>query len=207
MNPEIDQYLIDGCGRCEKARTPNCNVHKFSEELALLRSLALESGLEEQRKWGNPCYTLNNKNVIMLGAFNNYCSIGFFKGVLLNDSQNILEKPGKNSNSIRQIRFTNTNKVIRLTTTIKDYILEAIEIEESGKKIEKTSISKLTYPSELIEIFNEEPAFKKAFELLTPGRQRGYLIHFDQAKQSKTVVNRIKKWQTNIMAGKGMNDR
>ncbi len=206
MNPEVDQYFIDGCGRCERGGTSECNVHKYPEALSLLRSIALESGLEEQRKWGNPCYTLNNKNIFIIAAFNNYCSIGFLKGALLKDPQNILEKPGENSNSVRQIRFTNSNKVIELSATIKEYIYEAIEIEKAGKQIKTTKISAHDYPEVLISVFNEEPEFKKAFEALTPGRQRSYLIHFNQAKQSKTRLNRINKNKAKIFTGKGMNE-
>ena len=136
MNKSADNYFIEGCGRCALGGTPACKVHTWEAELALLRSLILESGLEEESKWGMPCYSLKGKNVILLSAFKAYCSINFFKGVLLNDESGVLVKPGENSQSVRLLKFTSVEEIKAIVADIKEYIYEAIEVEKANLKVE-----------------------------------------------------------------------
>lgn len=207
MNAEVDQYLIDGCGRCSLYRTPECKVHNWTEELKLLRSIVLESGLQEEFKWKQPCYTYNGGNILIVTAFKDYACIAFFKGSLLEDSYNMLVQPGENSQAARQLRFTSLNSITENEEAITRYILSAIEIEKQGKKVDFSAKKDLDYPEELQQKMDADGIFKKAFESLTPGRQRGYLLHFSSAKQSETRASRIEKYELHILAGKGMHDR
>jgi uncharacterized protein YdeI (YjbR/CyaY-like superfamily) len=206
MNPQVDQFLLEGCMRCPKGATPACKVHRWTSILELLRQLLLETELTEERKWGVPTYTLNGKNVIMLGVFNDSCVISFLKGSLMKDPNGILELPGPNSHEGRIIRFTQLEQAENLQSELKTYIEEAIEVEKSGKKIEKPETSPTEIPEELTQKFTEHNGLENAFFALTPGRQRGYLIHFTGAKQSATRLKRIEKCIPKIMAGKGMMD-
>lgn len=207
MNPAVDQYLIDGCGRCSLYRTPECKVHQWADELKLLRSIVLESGLVEDFKWKQPCYTLNGSNVLLVTAFKDFACIAFFKGSLLRDDQKMLVQPGENSQAARQLRFTSVDSIADNVDAIKQYVLEAIEIEKQGKKVDFSAKKELDYPEELQRKMDADELFKKAFESLTPGRQRGYLLHFSSAKQSETRASRIEKYEAHILAGKGMHDR
>jgi uncharacterized protein YdeI (YjbR/CyaY-like superfamily) len=171
-----------------------------------LRDIALETGLDEEVKWGFPAYTFKKKNIFMLGSFKEYSSIMFFKGALLSDSEKILVQPTENSNSGRQLRFTNANEIQKLKKTILSYIFEAVELEKSGAKVEAKKTSEYPMPEELELKFKELPELKAAFEKLTPGRQRGYLLHFSQAKQSATRLSRIEKNMEAIFNGKGLNE-
>lgn len=206
MNLQIDQYLIDGCMRCPLGATPECKINNWVEELKYLRSIVLDSELTEERKWGVPCYTYNGANVIMISALKDHAVLSFMKGVLLNDSQGILQKPGPNSQSDRILRFTSVDQIISLEETIKSYIQQSVENEKQGLKVEFKKNPE-PIPQELETKFNEDPSFKAAFEALTPGRQRGYILHFSQAKQSATRTSRIEKCLPKIMEGKGMQDR
>lgn len=204
-NPKVDHYLIDGCGRCKLYATPKCKVNTWRNELELLRQIALGCNLEEDVKWGMPVYMLNGKNVLMIAAFKEYCALSFFKGALLKDTHKILAKHGESSQAFRLFKFTNIKEIEKLSSKIHSYIIEAIEIEKSGAKIEfKKNIEKI--PDELELKFKKIPSFKKAFFALTPGRQRGYILHFSQAKQSATRISRIEKQIPNIMNGKGLNE-
>lgn len=205
MNKQVDLFLIDGCGRCKYYQTPQCKVLKWTEEITILRSIILESGLTEEIKWGFPCYTLNGKNILMIAAFKDNCAISFFKGALLMKNP-ILEKSGENSNTFRLIRFQGMEKINQEKETIQQIIHEAIEIEKSGKKLPKTDYSSIEIPEELENAFEEDHIFKAAFKSLTPGRQRGYILFFSQPKQSQTRTNRIEKFKNAILEGKGMND-
>lgn len=206
FNPAVDLYFIDGCGRCPLGGTPQCKVHFWEAELAQLRMIALECGLKEELKWKHPCYTIDGHNVILLGAFKEYCLISFIKGALLKDEFEILEMPGENAHSGRVIRFNNVEKIIEKEAIIKNLIHQAIEIEKAGLKVKSKDVSEYDFPEELLLKFEELPAFKAAFEALTPGRQKGYLLHFSQAKQSKTRMDRIEKYMDKIFAGKGWQD-
>lgn len=206
MNKSVDNYLIEGCGRCPLGGTPACKVHKWVAELELLRGMVLACGLTEECKWGVPCYTYENSNVLLLSAFKEYCTLSFFKGVLLKDSQTILEKPGKNSQATRLIKFKNVGRIVALEADIKACIYEAIEVEKAGLKVHFKKNPE-PIPAELAIKFEEDPVLKTAFNALTPGRQRGYILHFSQPKQSKTRTGRIEKCVPKILKGEGLNDR
>jgi len=206
MNPLVNKYLVDGCMRCKFGGTPNCKVNHWSKELEALRKIVIKSVLDEELKWGMPCYTLNNKNILMISAFKEYASISFFKGVLLKDKEKLLTAHGESSQSVRMIKFTNSKQIIQQSSIIKAYIEEAIEIENSGKKVEFKKNPE-PIPEELIVEFNKDLKFKKAFHELTPGRQRGYIIFFSQPKSTQSKLNRIEKCRENILKGIGLNDR
>ena len=206
MNDRVDLYLEEGCGRCPLYRTPQCKVHSWTEELKHLRRIVLECGLEEGYKWSQPCYLHGNSNVLIVTAFKEYAAIAFFKGALLADPEKILVAPGPNSQSSRQIRFTSTVEILEREATLKAYIHEAVGIEKMGLKVDFRKESG-PLPDELLRKFDEVPGLGPAWEALTPGRQRGYLLHFNQAKQSATREARIEKNVEKIFRGKGFNDR
>lgn len=206
-NPKVDSYFTTGCGRCPLFATPECKVHNWTAELAKLREIVLECGLTEELKWGVPCYTFDGNNVVIIGAFKEYCSLSFFKGVLLKDASTILSKQGENSQAGRLVKFTDVQQVIEKESSLKDYIREAVEIEKAGLKVEYKDVSEYKIPEELQNKLNENEAFKNAFNTLTPGRQKGYILHFSQPKQSKTRESRIEKYMPQIFLGKGLNDR
>jgi len=206
MNSQVDTILAEGCGRCKLVGTPQCRIIIRSKEMQALREIAIESGLEEEVKWGFPAYTFKKKNIFILASFKDYSCIMFFKGALLSDPDNILVQPTENSNSGRQLRFTHTKEILKLKRNILNYIFEAIEIEKSGVKIEAKKTTDYPMPDELKRKFKELPELKAAFENLTPGRQRGYLLHFSQAKQSATRLSRIEKNMEAIFNGKGLNE-
>jgi uncharacterized protein YdeI (YjbR/CyaY-like superfamily) len=206
MTTEAEIYFSEGCGRCTLGGTPQCKVHRWPEELALLRKIVLECGLIEEMKWGMPCYTYNKKNILVIAAFKGHCSLSFFKGMLMQDTEGIMEKAGENTQAIRLIKFRNTEKIAELYDLLKSYIFEAIELEKAGKKVELKKPSEFIIPEELNQKFDELPALKTAFEALTPGRQRAYLLHFTQPKQVKTRIDRIEKCIPQIFNGKGLNE-
>lgn len=205
MNKGVDVYLTEGCGRCNLVGTPKCKVHTWNNELVLLRTIILDCGLTEQVKWGSPCYTYNNKNVLMLAALKSYCAISFFKGVLLKDSKNILDKPGENSQHGRLIKLTKDSDLAAMEKTIKQYIKQAIEIEKAGLKVE-TVPNPEPIPDEFKQVMDENPELKSAFFALTPGRQRSWILHFSSAKQAQTRISRIEKYTPKILQGKGFHD-
>lgn len=179
---------------------------KWKEELIKLRSIVLDCGLTEEVKWWQPCYSFNGTNLIILGSFKEFCTLSFFKGVLLKDEQKILEFPGENSQSAKIIKFTSVQQINNLEDVLKDNIKEMIELEKSGAKVTFKKIEEQKLPEELEEIFKQDKDFKKAFKSLTPGRQRAYLLHFSSAKQSVTRITRIEKLKQKIFSGKGLND-
>ena len=192
MNVEIDAFI-------SKAK-------KWKEELQLLRSIILNSELKEELKWGKPCYCFNNKNVLIIAPFKDYCGLLFFNGALLKDNKKLLVKAGKHSQAGRLIQFKDKNEIEKLSKVISSYIKEAIEIEKAGTKFKPEATAEKIEIEELQEYKKTNPAFKKAFEALTPGRQRGYLIYFSGAKQSATRIDRINKYSDKIISGKGLND-
>jgi uncharacterized protein YdeI (YjbR/CyaY-like superfamily) len=206
MNPKVDLYLADGCGRCAFYATPKCKVNNWRKELETLRAIILECGLDEDLKWKIPCYTSGNSNIVLLSAFNKYVAVSFFKGSLLKDENGILIQQTENVQATRQLRFTNLQKIIELKTVIKAYIQEAVEVEKSGAKVTIKTTNEFEITEELRTKLDENPTFKTAFESLTPGRQRAYILHFSQPKQSKTRVERIEKLMPQILIGKGLND-
>ncbi|MBK9214989.1 MAG: YdeI/OmpD-associated family protein [Chloracidobacterium sp.] len=207
MNPKVDIYLTSGCGRCPLGNTPDCKVHTWVEELETLRRIVIDCGLNEELKWGVPCYTDNGKNILMVGAFKDYASLSFFKGVLLQDDGNQLVSPGENSQSSRLLRFISVEQIRAIEPEIRDLIRQAVEVERAGIKVPFKSIDQHDVPVELVEKFEEDPAFEAAFNALTPGRRRGYLIHFSQPKQSQTRIARIEKCSPQIFNGIGFHDK
>jgi uncharacterized protein YdeI (YjbR/CyaY-like superfamily) len=205
-NPKIDNYLAEGCGRCPLGGTPDCKVHSWQKEMILLRGILLDCGLIEELKWGVPCYTYKGNNILILAAFKDYCSISFFKGALLFDSHSILKKPGENSQAARLIQFTDIQTIRDMELTIKSYVFEAIEVEKAGLKVDFKEKTELQFPEELIQLLDQNPTLKIAFEALTPGRQRGYNLYFTAPKQSKTRWTRIEKCIPQILKGKGLHD-
>ncbi len=205
MNTSADLYFIDGCGRCSLGGTPDCKVNDWQEELIALRNLLLDCGLVEECKWGVPCYTIQNKNVILLSAFKVFCSISFLKGSLLADEAGLLVKAGPNSHVARLYKVSGMDDILGKEDLIKAYIFEAIEVEKAGLEVQVEKVPE-SIPEELEARFEEDPVFKSAFESLTPGRQRGYLIHFAQPKKSETRSARIEKYTEQIMRGEGMHD-
>lgn len=192
MNPKVDDFI--------------CKVDKWQKELEKLRSIILKTGLTEDIKWNHPCYSFENSNIVLIHGFKDYCAILFYKGALLRDKKKILIRQTENVQSRRQIRFKNISKIKKLEKTIKEYIFEAIEAEKAGLKIELKKTSDYEMPEELEQKFKQDKSFEMAFENLTPGRQRGYLLHFTQPKQSKTRMARIEKNIERILMGKGLLD-
>jgi uncharacterized protein YdeI (YjbR/CyaY-like superfamily) len=175
--------------------------------LEKLRGIILECPLSEELKWGKPCYTYQDSNIALIHEFKDYCAILFHKGSLLKDPEGILVQQTENVHAARQIRFTNVQQVIDLEPVIKSYIDEAIEVEKAGLKVVFPKATELIFPEEFQTHLDESPDLKAAFEALTPGRQKGYHLHFSAPKQSKTRVSRVKKCIPMILEGKGLNDR
>jgi uncharacterized protein YdeI (YjbR/CyaY-like superfamily) len=192
MNPKVDFYFVKN--------------EKWQKEIEQLRTIVLDCGLNEVLKWGCPCYTHDNNNIVLIHVFKDYCALLFFKGVLLNDPNGILIQQTRNVQVARQMRFTNVKEIVKLKNTIKSYIYEAIEVEKAGLQAKLKKTTEFTMPEEFQKKLNKMPKLKKAFEALTPGRQRGYLLHFAQAKQAKTREARIEKYTPQILAGKGLDD-
>ncbi len=192
MNPKVDWFF-------EKDT-------KWQEEYNQLRTIVLECGLTEELKWGKPCYTFQNNNVVLIHGFKEYCALLFHKGVLLDDAKNILVQQTENVQSARQIRFTTIQEVVEMKSILKAYILEAIEVEKAGLEVPMKKTSEFKVAMEFQTKLDENPALQKAFDALTPGRQRGYLLHFSGAKQSKTRKRRVEKYIPKILDGKGLRD-
>lgn len=206
MNKSVDNYFIEGCGRCPLGGSPDCKVNAWTSELALLREMVLSCGLTEESKWGVPCYTFQDKNILIVSAFKDYCSISFFKGSLLKDDKKLLVKPGPNSQAGRLAKFTTIQDIIGIEKDLKAYIYEAIEVENAGLKVPMKKNPE-PIPEEFEAELERDPVLKTAFEALTPGRQRGYIIYFSQPKQSKTRIARIEKCEPMILSGIGLHDK
>jgi uncharacterized protein YdeI (YjbR/CyaY-like superfamily) len=191
MNRKVDGYL---------------RRSKWQKELEKLRRIILDCGLTEELKWGKPCYTFQNSNIVILQGFKGSCALLFAKGALLNDPNSILEKPGKSTQAARRIPFTNVREIVEIEPALKAYINEAIEAEKAGLEVEFKKNPE-PVPEELQNRLDENPALKTAFRALTPGRQRGYILYFSAAKQSKTRESRVEKWMPQILNGKGLNDQ
>jgi len=180
-------------------------VKKWQAEIKALRAILLEFPLNEELKWGQPCYGYEQRNIIIIGSFKEYIGLSFFKGALLKDTKGLLVKPGENTQGGRLIKFKTVQEITKLKASIKSYIKEAIEVEKLGLKIEPAN-SELVLPDELLAQFKKSASFKKAFNALTPGRQRAYNMFFTAAKQAATRETRIEKYKGQIMSGKGIND-
>ena len=192
MNPKVDFYFA--------------KAGKWEKELAQLRSLVLDCGLEEELKWGSPCYVFDKKNIVLIHSFKEYCALLFFKGALLKDSKKMLVQQTENVQAARQIRFTDVIEIIKKRRRLKDYIYEAIEVEKAGLRVNLKKSSDFRVPVEFQSKLDKSAGLRKAFHALTPGRQRGYLLHFSSAKQPKTREARVEKNIPRILEGLGLDD-
>lgn len=192
MNPKVDFYFSK-----EK---------KWQKEIENLRTIVLDCQLTEELKWGVPCYTFQKSNIVLIHVFKDYCALLFFKGALLNDTENILIQQTENVQSGRQIRFTNVSQIVELKAVLKTYIYEAIEVEKAGLKVALKKTAEFNIPEEFQKQLDKNDELKIAFQALTPGRQRAYMLFFSAAKQSKTREARIEKAIPDILNGKGLND-
>jgi uncharacterized protein YdeI (YjbR/CyaY-like superfamily) len=192
MNPKVDVYLS--------------NAKKWQEELKKLRMIILDCGLTEELKWGVPCYTFQKSNIVIIGELKDCCVLSFFQGALLLDAADILIQPGENTQTVRLARFTHVREIIEMKAILKSYIYEAIEVEKAGLKVNLKKKTELKFPEEFQNKLNELPTLKKAFDVLTPGRQRAYILYFSAPKQSKTRQSRVEKCIQQILNGKGFND-
>ena len=190
MNPKVDFFF-------DKAS-------QWQDEYKQLRMIVLDCGLTEELKWGVPCYTFKKSNVVLIHGFKEYCALLFHKGALLSDSEGILVQQTKNVQAARQVRFANVQEIVEKEAILKAYIYEAIEVEKAGLKVDLKKTKEFDTPEEFQKKLDEVPELKAAFESLTPGRQRGYLLHFSQAKQSKTRKSRVEKCMEQILQGKGV---
>jgi uncharacterized protein YdeI (YjbR/CyaY-like superfamily) len=193
MNPKVDVYISE--------------AKKWQEELEKLRTIILDCQLTEELKWGVPCYTFQNSNIVLIHVFKEYCAILFVKGALLNDANGILIQQTENVQAARQIRFTNVREIVAIETILKAYIYEAIEVEKAGLKVDFKKTTEYIIPEEFQNKLDEIPALKTAFDALTPGRQRAYILYFSAPKQSKTRESRVEKCMQQILNGKGLNDQ
>ncbi len=192
MNPKVDVYLSKD--------------KKWQEELEKLRMIILDCQLTEELKWGVPCYTFQKSNIVLIYVFKEYCALLFFKGALLNDTNGILIKQTKNTQAGRQIRFTNVREIVEMETILKAYIYEAIEVEKAGLKVNFKKTTEFIIPEEFQNKLDEIPALKTAFDALTPGRQRTYILYFSEPKQSTTRESRVEKCMQQILNGMGLNN-
>jgi len=192
MNPKVDWFFAKDT--------------QWQKEYEKLRKIILDCGLIEELKWGCPCYTFENTNIVLIHGFKEYCALLFFKGALLNDPNGILIQQTKNVQSARQIRFTNVREIVKMEKILKAYVYEAIEVERAGLKVKLKKTSEFMIPEEFQKRLDKNTALKKAFDALTPGRQRAYIFYFSQAKQSKTREARVEKYLKQILNGKGLDD-
>ena len=192
MNPKVDWFFA--------------KETQWQKEYEKLRKIILDCGLIEELKWGCPCYTFENTNIVLIHGFKEYCALLFFKGALLNDPNGILIQQTKNVQSARQIRFTNVREIVKMEKILKAYVYEAIEVERAGLKVKLKKTSEFKVPEEFQKRLDKSTALKKAFDSLTPGRQRAYIFYFSQAKQSKTREARVEKYLNKILDGKGLDD-
>jgi uncharacterized protein YdeI (YjbR/CyaY-like superfamily) len=193
MNPKVDVFL-------SKSKA-------WQEEFKKLRTISLDCQLTEELKWGKPCYTFQKRNIVLIHGFKEYCALLFFKGALLNDAKGILIQQTENVQAGRQIRFTNVREIVEMEPILKAYVHEAIEVEKAGLKVNFKKASEFVIPEEFQNKLDEIPALKTAFNALTPGRQRGYILYFSAPKQSKTRESRVEKCMQQILNGKGLIDQ
>lgn len=192
MNPKVDWFFN--------------KAEKWKDEYELLRKICVDCGLTEELKWGCPCYTFQKKNIVLIHGFKEYCALLFHKGVLLKDPEDILIQQTENVQSARQLRFADVPEIVEMEHIIKAYIDEAVEVEKAGLKVDLKKTKEFDVPEEFQQKLNENPTLNTAFEALTPGRKRGYLLHFSGAKQSKTRMRRVEKYIPKILDGKGLQD-
>jgi uncharacterized protein YdeI (YjbR/CyaY-like superfamily) len=192
MNPDVNAFFS--------------NAKRWQEEMEKLRTICLDCGLTEELKWDQPCYTLHGRNVVIIGELKDNCALSFFKGALLYDAEGLLLAPGEHTQSGRWIKFSSVKQIAELEPVLKAYIYEAIEVEKAGLKVQLKTTADFPVPEEFQQKLDAMPALRTAFYALTPGRQRGYLLHFAAPKQSKTRKARVEKYIPQILSGKGLND-
>lgn len=180
--------------------------HQYPDETKLLQDIATSCGLSERIKWGKPCFTLGDKNIVLIQRFKHYIALMFFKGALLKDPEKLLFRVGEHMQAPRQLRFGTVAEIDRLRPSVEGFIQEAIELERAGAKMERTPHPELMIPEELLLKFKTDTSLQQAFAALTPGRQKGYIFQIAAAKQSSTRVSRIEKYTSQILAGKGYNE-
>ncbi|SIS80333.1 YdeI/OmpD-associated family protein [Alicyclobacillus vulcanalis] len=193
--------------RCRFGGTPDCKVHRFQEALRALRGILLDVGLTEELKWRQPCYTHGGRNIVILSAFKEHVALNFLKGGLIQDPHGLLEKPGEHTQTGRQMRFRNAEEVRVREPVIRDYLRQAMDLERAGRAARAPEANAMEMPEELLRWFGEMPDLQQAFEALTPGRRRAYLIYFSAPKQSKTRMARVETCIPLILQGKGLYDR
>lgn len=192
MNPKVDWYFS--------------KAGQWQKEFEKLRKIVLACDLIEELKWGHPCYQFEKSNIVLMHGFKEYCALLFFKGALLKDKKGILVQQTENVQAARQIRFTNVQEINKMEKTLRDYIYEAVKVEEAGLKVNLKKTNEFTMPEEFQTKLEKNKKLKTAFEALTPGRQRGYLLYFSSAKQATTRESRIEKYVPQILKGKGLED-
>jgi len=192
MNPDVDAFL-------NKAK-------QWQDEFKQLRRIILDTGLTEEFKWGKPCYTFERNNIVLIHGFKEYCAVMFFKGALLKDPKGILISQTENTQATRQIRFTNSQEITKIESILKAYIHEAVEVEKAGLKVDFKKTTEFIIPEEFQSKLDDNPDLRTAFQSLTPGRQRAYILYFSAPKQSKTRESRVEKYMQQILDGKGLND-
>lgn len=203
---EIETYFADGCGRCARFATADCSARVWAEGIAQLRALCLAAGLEETLRWGHPCYRHMGRNIVLIGAFQGDFRLSFFHAALLKDGAQVLEKPGPNSHTANMLRFADAQEVAAQRRLILTYLQEAMGYAEAGVLPPKTE-RELDLPEDLIDALDADPELAEAFEALTPGRQRSYVIALSSAKKPETRIARIARYRAPILAGKGAMER
>lgn len=203
---DVDSYLRDGCGRCRHYRTPACKVHRWTPALVALRALLRASGLTETLKWGSPCYTLDDKNVVMLAAFVDHCALTFFRGAELPDPDGVLEPPGPNSRHARMLRFRAGDDVGARRALVQRLLQQAIALQQAGARPRRPAEAE-PVPAELQRRLDDDAGLRRAFAALTPGRRRSHVLHVAGAKQAATRARRAEACAPVILAGRGWNER
>jgi uncharacterized protein YdeI (YjbR/CyaY-like superfamily) len=206
MPVHVEDYLRDGCGRCDRFATPACKVHRWARELEALRALVRTRDLTEEVKWGSPCYTRGGKNVVMIGAFNEHCALQFFNGAALADPSGVLESPGPNSRFGRYLKFRSLEDVRAHRAAAEALLDAAIALAQSGTKFVPSAPAE-PMPEELAARLASDDALREAFAALTPGRRRSHVLHVSGAKQSETRARRAERCAQDILAGRGFNER
>jgi uncharacterized protein YdeI (YjbR/CyaY-like superfamily) len=206
MITDIDEYFLNGCGRCERFATSDCSTRQWTGGLAKLRQICLGMDLIETVKWGHPCYMHANRNIVIIGALRNDFRLSFFNAALMQDPNRVLEKQGANTQHPDMIRFTANNQVAKMKPVIESYLVEAMGYAESGIKPSKRK-GDVQLPDELLEALESDPELADAFYGLTPGRQKSYVINLNSAKKAETRITRINKFRGKILAGKGAMER
>lgn len=206
MITDIEDYFVHGCGRCERFATPDCSTRIWVDGLRDLRRLCRGAGLSESLKWGHPCFLRGDRNIAIIGAFQKDFRLTFFNAALMKDPENVLEKPGPNTRYPCLIRFSKKEQIAAMALIVQSYLAEAITYADAGVRPPRTDVT-FDLPDELVDAFAADPELAAAFEALTPGRRRSYVINLSSAKKSETRLARIDRFRDKIFSGKGVNER